>query len=176
METHPITWTTPQPFWKEVVDGIETQKPAMTTPTILRFDTDDFMQRFIQILATDPQRLGEYRVVRETWRGIFSTPTVLPPKKTFALSLQRFAASRQRVNGTALANQGKKPAETDVAKSLPLKLYQPAHQRFYLVTSSLVCQQPGLPDRKIDPGKQEQAGFVLRRLLQPKSSAETDPA
>jgi hypothetical protein len=46
-----------------------------------------------------------------------------------------------------------------------LKLYQPAHQRYYLIAASLVCQLPGLPDRGVDPGKQERATFVIRRLI-----------
>src|SRR3989344_3629729 len=32
----------------------------------------------------------------------------------------------------------------------PIKLYQPAHQRHYLVAASLVCQTAGLPDRTVD--------------------------
>jgi len=46
-----------------------------------------------------------------------------------------------------------------------LKLYQPAHQRHYLVTASLICQIPGLPDRAVDTGQQESVSFVIRRLL-----------
>ena len=45
-----------------------------------------------------------------------------------------------------------------------LKLYQPSHGHFNLIAASLVCQMPGLPDRAIDPGQDEKAGFVLRRL------------
>jgi hypothetical protein len=47
----------------------------------------------------------------------------------------------------------------------PVKLFQPSHQRFYLVAGSLVCQTRGLPDRRIDGGKSESASFVLRRLV-----------
>ena len=45
-----------------------------------------------------------------------------------------------------------------------LKLYQPAHGHFYLVASSLVCRLPGLPDHPVDRGREQQAGFVVRRL------------
>ncbi len=45
-----------------------------------------------------------------------------------------------------------------------IKLYQPVHQRFYLVTSSLVCQVRGLPDKEVDTSSQESVSFVLRRL------------
>ena len=49
----------------------------------------------------------------------------------------------------------------------PLKLYQPGHQRHYLVSASLVCRMPGLPDRAVDTGRGETATFVVRRLLPP---------
>lgn len=45
-----------------------------------------------------------------------------------------------------------------------LKLYQPAHGRFYLVAASLVCQLPGLPDHRVDTAADERTTFVLRRL------------
>ena len=52
-----------------------------------------------------------------------------------------------------------------VATSTPArKLYQPAHGRFYLVATSLVCRLPGLPDHVVDTAKGERAAFVLRRL------------
>lgn len=46
-----------------------------------------------------------------------------------------------------------------------VKLYQPSHQRFYLVTASLVCRTQGLPDRRVRPAQQERAAFVLRRVV-----------
>ena len=47
----------------------------------------------------------------------------------------------------------------------PIPLYQPAHERYYLVTASLVCRERGLPDRAIDTANEEKAAFVLRRLV-----------
>jgi hypothetical protein len=122
----------------------------MAAPTILRFITDDFMQEFLSVLSSDPHRLGEHRVVRETWRGLVDKPVPLTPKQLFAVPFQRLAAARERRNGTAPAGQGLKVAEKDDAKDVPLKLYQPAHQRYYLVTGCLVCRIPGLPDRTLD--------------------------
>jgi hypothetical protein len=43
------------------------------------------------------------------------------------------------------------------------RLYQPLHGRYYLVTASLVCRQPGLPDKVVDQSGGEQVGFVMRR-------------
>src|SRR5262249_7720708 len=50
-------------------------------------------------------------------------------------------------------------------KAPKFKLYQPAHQRYYLVTACLVCGRAGLPDRAIVPARQERVGFVVRRLM-----------
>jgi hypothetical protein len=49
--------------------------------------------------------------------------------------------------------------------TLPVKLFQPAHARFYLISASLVCRISGLPDKNVDTGSQEKVGFVIRRLV-----------
>ncbi len=51
------------------------------------------------------------------------------------------------------------------ASSNPLKLYQPAHQRYYLITANLVCRVPGFPDKATKIGE-EKVSFVLRRNLE----------
>ena len=45
-----------------------------------------------------------------------------------------------------------------------VKLYQPVHNRFYLVAASLVCRVPGLPDRRVDRAVEERTSFVVRRI------------
>lgn len=45
-----------------------------------------------------------------------------------------------------------------------VKLYQPAHQRFYLVAASLICRVRSLPDRRVDAAAEEAVGFVIRRV------------
>jgi hypothetical protein len=60
------------------------------------------------------------------------------------------------------------PADTD-----PLRLFQPAHHRYYLVAASLVCQLPGLPERRINAADRERASFVMRRLF-PKAGVTFD--
>lgn len=54
-----------------------------------------------------------------------------------------------------------------------LKLYQPAHGRFYLVAAHLCCRRFGFPDRRLSDT--ESVGFVLRRV-EPTGPAEVDPA
>src|SRR5205823_86492 len=65
---------------------------------------------------------------------------------------------------------GKTTVSSD-AQLLPLlKLYQPAHMRYYLITACLICRIVGMPDRKVDVGKQERVSFVMRRLIKPESA------
>ncbi|GAB3866176.1 hypothetical protein GCM10028801_38100 [Nocardioides maradonensis] len=44
------------------------------------------------------------------------------------------------------------------------RLFQPLSQRYYLVTASLVCRRPGIPDHTVDVRAKESVGFVMRRL------------
>lgn len=56
--------------------------------------------------------------------------------------------------------------EDELAKEkTPLKLFHPAHSRFYLAAASLVCRKPGLPDKCIYSDQEEKVSFVLRRLV-----------
>jgi hypothetical protein len=56
--------------------------------------------------------------------------------------------------------QTKKEVTTDI-----FKLYLPLHQRYYLVTGSLVCRHLGLPDHTVDRKNKEKVSFVLRQML-----------
>ncbi|MCB0202410.1 MAG: hypothetical protein KDI03_20260, partial [Anaerolineae bacterium] len=47
-----------------------------------------------------------------------------------------------------------------------LKLYHPAHGRYYLVVGSLVCRQLGLPDRTVARQNGERTAFVIRRTVE----------
>ncbi len=135
--------------------------PAFTRPMLLRFATDTFMDDYTAMLDVDPGRLGEFTAKAETWRGPAASvqPTAAAPLFARALQRKRLAALHASEPAVAAA-----PAPTD---GPVLKLYQPSHQRYYLVAASLVCQRPGLPDRGLDPGR-ERTTFVLRRLI-PKS-------
>ena len=70
-------------------------------------------------------------------------------------------------NYVAAGENWKAPAAgIDAAKgnTLPFKLYQPTHQRFYLIASSLTCRKPGLPDHTVNTSAGESVGFVVRQL------------
>jgi hypothetical protein len=156
---HPVAWASPQPFWRPGTASA-TSRAALGQPQILRFASDEFIEEMLATLARDPAALPTYTAQPETWRTPHAGPTPAPEQwverpPTRLLPLMRRARARSgppAVPSTALQPQR------------PLKLYQPAHQRHYLVAGSLVCQTPGLPDRAIDPARQK-VGFVVRRLF-----------
>jgi hypothetical protein len=158
-----LTWLSPSPTWGDVVDlAAPDQRKDFARPAILRFAHDRFMEELTGALAYQPEKLGEWRAQPETWEKPMHTPPsaagLLLPEPVSKLS-------------TKLARRAPRPAadDTDDVDSLPrpLKLYQPIQMRHYLITASLVCQRPGLPDRHIDPAKQEKASYVLRRIVMP---------
>ncbi|HEX8212597.1 MAG TPA: hypothetical protein VF584_20635 [Longimicrobium sp.] len=104
-------------------------------PAVLRFATDTFMQDFQDALASRPASVRGFVAREETWR---KPAAGLPPR-------------------TAAA-----PAAVPAGEVL--KLYQPVHGRFYLVTASLGCRVPGLPEHTVDLASGETVSFVLRRL------------
>lgn len=162
---HPVTWAAPRPFWSA---GEEQQR----APSILRFASDEFMDQLLGLLASDPDAMTRHVAKHETWRtvqgdvadtdNVDRTPMPAPMRKASLLS--RLKAKPANVAVT-LAKPVKPPV---------LKLYQPAHQRFYVVTATLACAIPSLPDRK-PTGAHEQVSFVMRRLL-PVSGVLTEHA
>ena len=167
MNGHEVIWTQPPSLLtRDTARVFATPRDVFEKPAILRFTTDAFMDEFLTLLDTRPHDLRKYKVRRETWRGY--TPMPVPqPKPQPSLVLQRLGLLRRSIGGgVALAE----PTQTFVEAmppETPLKLYQPAHQRHYLVACSLVCKVTGLPDRTVEPGRGEQTGFLVRRLLPP---------
>lgn len=166
MKQHIVQWTAPSPLWNELIANGGAPAAVFGVPSILRFATDDFMQDYLNVLSTDPRKLGEFRAVPETWRGVLARPAVPAPARSFALPFQRRGSLRRRTGATG----AKASSSADTAALPRLKLYQPAHQRYYLLSACLVCASPGLPDRRVDAGRQEAIGFVMRRLFRPASA------
>lgn len=54
--------------------------------------------------------------------------------------------------------------DTTVAQTGAFRLFQPLSQRYYLVTATLACRRPGIPDHAVQAGRGERVSFVLRRL------------
>lgn len=115
-------------------------------PALLRFAADTFMDDLLALLADDPDRLSEVVARPETWRE---------PGVGWLTEAQA--------------------ASITLPRAWP-KLFQAVHQRFYLVTASLICRIPGLPDKRLDPAAGEKASFLLRRLVPVNSAAGVDPS
>ena len=139
----------------------------MRAPQILRFASDDFMDQLLATLAQEPARLGERIARPETWRTPAAELATADLVQRVPIPSVVMEAKRTRL----LAQPGHAPLAP--APVDPLKLYQPAHQRYYLVAASLACRLPGLPERTLTP-PQETVGFVLRRLLPASASASGD--
>jgi hypothetical protein len=173
MERH-IEWTSPAALWDQFNGTTtESQRRVFRTPAILRFATDDFMQHFISTMENDPRKVSELLAVPETWRKPAAESEVPRVSGGAAGMLQRArtAAVRKLEARQGIVRSG---GWNDAAPELPLKFYQPAHQRYYLVTAALVCRTVGLPDRAVDTTKQEKATFVIR-MLQPPAGTTVNP-
>jgi hypothetical protein len=183
-----VQWTSPAPLWRDAAALVEAgaRRASLQRPAILRFAKDSFMQDFLTLLENDPARLASLVAQPETWRGPTTEPAPVETAPKFALSLQRarLALERKRearllaARGLSAQSQTNADAATKNANAITttpgvpvfiressttLKLYQPAHQRFYMIASCLVCGRAGLPDKTLDKGREERATFVLRR-------------
>lgn len=132
---HPVAWHAPSPLWKKALE--DTTPGRFHQPALLRFASDTFMDDLERLLATDAPALQGHVARHETWRA--EAAGWLPGSSS---------------NGQAT-----------FAPDTAVKLFQPAHQRFYLVGASLVCKKRGLPDHTVDVANQEALSFVVRRLI-----------
>lgn len=166
-----VQWTTPAPLWDNVIDLDADTRQFFRRPAILRFDTDNFMNEFASLLQSDPTRLKDFRARPETWRGPDTTPPVESIERLPKLS-QRLHRSR------VLAQKSVQERAPMILKtstiSQSLKLYQPAHQRYYLISAGLVCRIAGQPDRHIESGNQERVTFVVRKVMPPTGTSIFD--
>lgn len=168
---HNVAWQSPQPFWSRFGGATA---PDQAKPAILRFDNDEYMEQILAALEHDPASLGDRIAMPETWRlppGATTDLIERVPLPKLAKSLARLRRDAAPRSALTASTSLQTVQQNSVARSLPLKLYQPAHQRYYLVAANLVCAQPGLPDRTLATGGSEQVGFVLRRLLSPTDGA-----
>lgn len=170
-----VQWTAPSPLWAAAAD--DRDDPARTVfrqPAILRFATDSFMDDFMAMLTSEPEKLVEYLAQPETWRGPQKTPVPTARVTGFDLRLQRLrlAAERKALGSALPIPSGQQAFALTKQKRVEnqLKLYQPAHQRYYLVLACCVCRIAGLPDKAIDVARAERATFVLRRLIEKPST------
>lgn len=160
---HKVTWQAPRPLWRG------TDKFA-ARPQLLRFASDDFMEQLLATLAEEPARLSDRVAKPETWRDPPQAVDLKDPIVRVPLPAPMKEAKRKRFWRSAPS-----APPPELPANQPLKLYQPAHQRYYLVAGTLACQIPGLPERAVEGGH-ETVGFVIRRLLSATGTSEPDPA
>lgn len=160
--SHPLQWTAPQPYWRTGAVGAA-RAGLVAQPQILRFATDDFIEQLLSTLAHDPASLPALTAQYETWRAphVGLQPN---PQAWLERPASRLLPVRRRMLARAQAQNGLPALPAPPTTTHPIKLYQPAHQRHYLVAASLVCQTAGLPDRTVDVARQK-VSFVLRRIL-----------
>jgi len=160
-----VQWTTAAPLWSAAANAAgQADRRALRQPALLRFASDTFMDDFMAMLEHEPARLAELRARPETWRQPAPMPQPVKKLPAFARALNRsqLAATHPTAQAASVPATLAAPAASPPVR--PLKLFQPAHQRFYMVTACLVCRIPGLPDRTLDTNSQERVGYVLRRL------------
>ena len=104
-------------------------------PELLRFDTDAFMDELTGRIVEGESYLEQIVAREESWRS--------------------------RQSGWVSSTGNAAGFDPD----RPIKLFQPAHLRYYLVGANLVCQRHGLPDKAIATADDEATRFVVRRLV-----------
>jgi hypothetical protein len=163
LERH-VEWTSPATLWDHFNGPTSgAQRRVFRTPAILRFASDSFMEDFLALMKSDPRQMAGLLAVPETWRA--PSADVAPPPRKEGL-VGKLHAARTHAIRRLEARQLPVRAETwnHAPVENPLKFYQPAHQRYYLVTACLVCRTLGLPDRPLNTSAQERVTFVIRRL------------
>ncbi len=148
---HILRWVGGQSFVAAPVDG---------APTLLRFDSDDFMDRLLALLADAPQTLPQFVARSESWQQL-AAPTPAPAVEAPRSAPARALLRQRRLLG--FRREVPPPPPPSPPAALPLKLFQPVHQRFYVAAAHLVCELPGLPTRTTVGG--DRSGMLLRRLL-----------
>ena len=127
-------WLEPVPFWEP--GGTEAGE-ALIRPALLEFATDSFMDDFLAEATSGHD--ADWQKLKQ--RVIpYRSASDAPEDETDALN----------------------PLRTNIAQ--PLKLFHPAHQRYYLLCASLCCRQPGFPDREVRKVDGESVFYVLRKI------------
>jgi hypothetical protein len=129
-----IQWLAPRPLWADFADPAS--RAAFRRPALLRFAKDTFIEDLQALLTNRSGDLRKYVARPESWRE----------------------------PGAGLAAPG--TPTTNITGGTPprFRLYQPLHQRFYLLSAALACRLPGLPDHTVKPDEGESIGFVIRRV------------
>ncbi len=178
---HSVRWQAPMPLWAESSStGLRIKDTGIAPqPSILRFATDAFMEEMLLMLNDNPKRIVEWVAQPETWREPMKSPQKLSKPQEESSIAYLFNKTKQQTdqqkpapNKLKAKPKGNVVIPVDEAEqSMPLKLFQAAHKRYYLVSASLINRNPGMPDHQLNLSKNEKVSFVVRRLVPP----EDDP-
>jgi hypothetical protein len=145
----------PVPAWKLVGPWYRWPRPAhpedgrLSRPEIQKFAGDDFIPAFL----ARPQHSLKYDPVIDVVNSydLVSASSSLAGKLASFLPLN--SKGEPATSGSLFRAR--------LAPSSLRKLYQPAHDRHYIVTCELHCDEPGFP--RVARQKVCQTGFVVRR-------------
>jgi hypothetical protein len=134
--SHPWRVVAPWYRWARA-DGAEPGRAAEAgTPALHKFGSTSFVADFLR----DPQRSVVFDEALDVVQRIENIP----------------AAELNGADGRL-----RKLGRRRLVPTQTRKLFQPAHQRFYLLAVGVHCDAPGFP--KVDPASIEEVGFVIRR-------------
>ncbi len=149
-----VQWLTPSPLWGELAASPD--KGPFRSPALLQFSTDQFMETLQGMLAKTPEALRDCIAQPETWRR---------PAVGLGAALPA---------GSAEEPLAKNSGQTQPEPPPPFKFFQPVHSRFYMVSASLVCRLPGLPDHTVRSNEGERTTLVLRRVAPKAGMSDVD--
>jgi hypothetical protein len=158
---HPVEWLAPAPLWDLALEDAGNRR--FREPALLRYASDSFFDELTADLAAAAApgtTAAAAAAPGSTAASASIAPSGLPARVARPETWERPAA------GWAAA--------ADTSLGAPLKLFQPAHQRYYLVAASLVCRRTGLPGRTVAAAAGERASVVVRRLVA-NAGTELDP-
>ncbi len=176
IQDHDVKWMSPSSLWSHNIEmSDQPHAETVSQPSILRFASDAFMEEFLALMNYYPHLLKQWVAKPETWRRPAIDPDISKllevnkPVSLYSKQIKKLSMARDLVQiDVNQPNKNTTTPQKGEGEELAFKLYQPAHQRYYLVAASLVCDRPGLPYRNVNEGRQEKVTFVVRRVV-PKS-------
>jgi hypothetical protein len=69
-QEHPVGWVTAAPLWSKLLadDPTADALDRMQRPTLLRLESDDFMDDLAKLLATDPDKVSDLEATKKSYR------------------------------------------------------------------------------------------------------------
>lgn len=169
-----ILWMAPSPLWGEQSAWMRLpMQNQPKIPVILRFANDMFMDEMMAMLTHSPWRFDEWVAQYETWREPMPTPRPIEiSRPTVNLPESYNKPNRLVQNYPRATRLAQIKSRVTTPATLPpsasektLRLYHASHQRYYMVTASLVAEEKGYPDYPLNLGAEERASFVVRALV-----------